>query len=165
MFGELCRALALRVARDFDPDLVVGIARAGVFPGAVVARSFERTSTPSPSPDGRGGSWSGTGPRFFRPLPSSARGRRSSWWMRSPLPGRRSGWAWPPSGTGVQPRSEQPPASPARRVPARLRRPSDRRHHHFPLGPEDLRRRGSGGEPPVRRGGGRIREPELPGPQ
>jgi hypoxanthine phosphoribosyltransferase len=37
MFGELCRALALRVARDFDPDLVVGIARAGVIPGAVVA--------------------------------------------------------------------------------------------------------------------------------
>jgi hypoxanthine phosphoribosyltransferase len=37
MFGELCRALALRVARDFEPDLVVGIARAGVFPGAVVA--------------------------------------------------------------------------------------------------------------------------------
>jgi hypoxanthine phosphoribosyltransferase len=37
MFGELCRALALRVARDYDPDLVVGIARAGVFPGAVVA--------------------------------------------------------------------------------------------------------------------------------
>lgn len=37
MFGELCRALALKVARDFDPDLVVGIARAGVIPGAVVA--------------------------------------------------------------------------------------------------------------------------------
>ena len=37
MFGELCRALALRVARDYDPDLIVGIARAGVFPGAVVA--------------------------------------------------------------------------------------------------------------------------------
>jgi len=37
MFGELCRALALRVARDFEPDLIVGIARAGVFPGAVVA--------------------------------------------------------------------------------------------------------------------------------
>lgn len=37
MFGELCRALALRVARDYDPDLVVGIARAGVIPGAVVA--------------------------------------------------------------------------------------------------------------------------------
>lgn len=37
MFGELCRALALRVARDFDPELVVGIARAGVIPGAVIA--------------------------------------------------------------------------------------------------------------------------------
>jgi hypoxanthine phosphoribosyltransferase len=37
MFGETCRALALRVARDFEPDLVIGIARAGVFPGAVVA--------------------------------------------------------------------------------------------------------------------------------
>ena len=37
MFGELCRALALKVARDFDPELVVGIARAGVIPGAVVA--------------------------------------------------------------------------------------------------------------------------------
>ena len=37
MFGELCRALALKVARDFQPDVVVGIARAGVIPGAVIA--------------------------------------------------------------------------------------------------------------------------------
>ncbi|MCK5650510.1 MAG: hypothetical protein KAJ42_03990 [Gemmatimonadetes bacterium] len=37
MFGELCRALALKVARDFEPDLVVGVARAGAIPGAVVA--------------------------------------------------------------------------------------------------------------------------------
>lgn len=37
MFGELCRALALRVAREFEPDLVIGIARAGAIPGAVVA--------------------------------------------------------------------------------------------------------------------------------
>lgn len=37
MFGELCRALALKVARDYDPDIVVGIARAGAVPGAVVA--------------------------------------------------------------------------------------------------------------------------------
>ncbi|MEE8193000.1 MAG: phosphoribosyltransferase family protein [Gemmatimonadales bacterium] len=36
-FGELCRALALRVVRDYDPELVVGIAKAGVLPGAVVA--------------------------------------------------------------------------------------------------------------------------------
>ena len=37
MFGELCRALALRVAREYDPELVVGVARAGVIPGAVIA--------------------------------------------------------------------------------------------------------------------------------
>ena len=37
MFGELCRALALRVAREYEPELVVGIARAGVIPGAVIA--------------------------------------------------------------------------------------------------------------------------------
>jgi len=37
MFGELCRALALKVARDYEPELVVGIARAGALPGAVVA--------------------------------------------------------------------------------------------------------------------------------
>ena len=37
MFGELCRALALKVAREYMPELVVGIARAGVIPGAIVA--------------------------------------------------------------------------------------------------------------------------------
>lgn len=37
MFGELCRALALKVAREYDPEIIVGIARAGVIPGAVVA--------------------------------------------------------------------------------------------------------------------------------
>jgi hypoxanthine phosphoribosyltransferase len=37
LFGELCRALALRVYRDYDPDIVVGIATAGVIPAAVIA--------------------------------------------------------------------------------------------------------------------------------
>ena len=37
MFGELCRALALKVADDYDPEVIVGIARAGVIPAAVVA--------------------------------------------------------------------------------------------------------------------------------
>ncbi|HEY2805447.1 MAG TPA: phosphoribosyltransferase family protein [Gemmatimonadales bacterium] len=36
-FGELCRALALKVWRSYQPDLVIGIARAGVMPGAVIA--------------------------------------------------------------------------------------------------------------------------------
>jgi hypoxanthine phosphoribosyltransferase len=37
LFGELSRALALKVAREFDPDLVIGIANAGVIPGATIA--------------------------------------------------------------------------------------------------------------------------------
>jgi hypoxanthine phosphoribosyltransferase len=41
-FGELCRALALRVATAFDPEIVVGIAKAGVIPGAVVASILQR---------------------------------------------------------------------------------------------------------------------------
>jgi hypoxanthine phosphoribosyltransferase len=36
-FGELSRGLALRVARAYRPDIVVGVATAGVVPGAVVA--------------------------------------------------------------------------------------------------------------------------------
>ena len=42
LFGELSRALALKVAREFDPDVVVGIATAGVVPGAVVAAILNR---------------------------------------------------------------------------------------------------------------------------
>jgi hypoxanthine phosphoribosyltransferase len=37
MFGELCRALALRVAREYEPEVVVGIARAGVVPAGVIS--------------------------------------------------------------------------------------------------------------------------------
>ena len=42
LFGELSRALALRVAREYDPELVIGIATAGVVPGAVVAAILGR---------------------------------------------------------------------------------------------------------------------------
>ncbi len=42
LFGELSRALALKVARDFDPEIVVGIANAGVIPGATVASILDR---------------------------------------------------------------------------------------------------------------------------
>jgi hypothetical protein len=41
-FGELCRGLALRVATQFDPEIVLGIAKAGVIPGAVVASILQR---------------------------------------------------------------------------------------------------------------------------
>lgn len=42
LFGELCRALALRVARDYDPEVIVGIAAAGVIPGAVISAMLGR---------------------------------------------------------------------------------------------------------------------------
>jgi len=42
MFGELSRALALRVVRGYDPEIVIGIATAGVIPAAVVAAILDR---------------------------------------------------------------------------------------------------------------------------
>ena len=41
-FGELSRGLALKVSRDYDPDVVLGIATAGVIPGAVIAAILNR---------------------------------------------------------------------------------------------------------------------------
>jgi hypoxanthine phosphoribosyltransferase len=41
-FGELSRGLALKVARVYDPEIVVGIATAGVIPGAVIAAILGR---------------------------------------------------------------------------------------------------------------------------
>src|ERR1041384_5854648 len=42
LFGELCRVLALKVFRESAPEVGVGIARAGVLPGAVVATILQR---------------------------------------------------------------------------------------------------------------------------
>ena len=42
LFGELSRALALKVAREYDPEIVLGVATAGVIPGAVVAAILGR---------------------------------------------------------------------------------------------------------------------------
>src|SRR6185295_11383378 len=42
LFGELSRGLALKVARAYDPELVIGIATAGVIPGAVIAAILGR---------------------------------------------------------------------------------------------------------------------------
>lgn len=41
-FGELSRGLALKVSRKYDPDVVLGIATAGVIPGAVIAAILNR---------------------------------------------------------------------------------------------------------------------------
>jgi uncharacterized protein len=42
LFGELSRALALKVARAYDPELVVGVATAGAVPAAVVSAILDR---------------------------------------------------------------------------------------------------------------------------
>ncbi len=42
LFGELSRGLALKVSRSFDPQVVIGLATAGVIPGAVVAAILDR---------------------------------------------------------------------------------------------------------------------------
>jgi hypoxanthine phosphoribosyltransferase len=42
MFGELSRALALKVVRAYDPEIIVGVATAGVVPGAVIAAILDR---------------------------------------------------------------------------------------------------------------------------
>jgi hypothetical protein len=41
-FGELCRALALHVSRAYDPEVIVGIAKAGVIPAAIIASILQR---------------------------------------------------------------------------------------------------------------------------
>ncbi len=41
-FGELCRALALHVARDYDPEVIIGVAKAGVIPAAIIATILQR---------------------------------------------------------------------------------------------------------------------------
>jgi hypoxanthine phosphoribosyltransferase len=71
-FGELCRALALRIAGSFDPEIIVGIAKAGVIPGVVVAsilqRDFASMAVTREDSDRR--------PTLVTAPPPSVRGRR-----------------------------------------------------------------------------------------
>ena len=72
LFGELCRALAFRVAGAFDPEMVIGVAKAGVIPGAVVAsilqRDFASMAVTRQS--------AGVRPTLVTAPPPSVRGRR-----------------------------------------------------------------------------------------
>jgi len=76
MFGELCRALALRVARDYEPDVVVGIARAGVVPAGGMA-SILRTDLFALTISRRKGSDQvRERPEILSAAPSQLRGKR-----------------------------------------------------------------------------------------
>jgi hypoxanthine phosphoribosyltransferase len=76
MFGELSRALALKVVRDYDPEIVVGVATAGVVRGAVIAAILDRefhsiiVSRRYQSESIR------ESPAVFGAVPSAVRGRR-----------------------------------------------------------------------------------------
>lgn len=71
-FGELCRALALHVSRRYDPQVVVGVAKAGVIPAAIIAtilqREFIAIGISRPGSD--------ASPQIVTPPPASLRGKR-----------------------------------------------------------------------------------------
>jgi hypoxanthine phosphoribosyltransferase len=71
-FGEICRALALRVAREYQPEIVLGIAKAGVIPGVVIASimqtDFASLTVTREQPGGQ--------PMLVSGPPASIRGRR-----------------------------------------------------------------------------------------
>jgi len=76
LFGELCRALAMRVSRDFRPDVVVGIARAGVIPAAIIA-SLLRVDFHAITISRRAGSERVLDrPEIFSQVPQALEGRR-----------------------------------------------------------------------------------------
>src|SRR3982751_4990862 len=71
-FGEICRALALGVAREYQPEIVLGIAKAGVIPGVVVA-SIMQTDFASLTVTRE---QAGAQPMLVSGPPTSIRGRR-----------------------------------------------------------------------------------------
>ena len=75
LFGETCRALALRVAHEYRPDLVVGIATAGVIPAATVAAMLE-ADFEAMRISRRDGRTQFAEPRVLSATPVRCRGRR-----------------------------------------------------------------------------------------
>src|SRR5690606_8400784 len=76
-FGELCRALALKVAGDgYRPDLVIGIAKAGVIPGAVVASILRTDFYSLKISRDAGGGQSRARPQILSAAPKDAAGKR-----------------------------------------------------------------------------------------
>lgn len=43
---EMCRDLAVRVQKEFDPDIIIGIAKAGVIPAAILASILRKDFYP-----------------------------------------------------------------------------------------------------------------------
>ena len=115
MFGELCRALALKVAAAYDPEIIIGVARAGVIPGAVIASILRRDFFSLKITRREGGQVVRQRPSILTPPPPArpATGACSSS-TRSPPPARRCAWPWPRCATWPRPRCAPPPVSPGR---------------------------------------------------
>jgi hypoxanthine phosphoribosyltransferase len=75
-FGELSRGLALKVARDYDPEVVIGIATAGVIPGAVIAAIMGREFHSLVVSRKFGSTLARETPAIFGSAPREVRGRR-----------------------------------------------------------------------------------------
>ncbi|HEU0301911.1 MAG TPA: phosphoribosyltransferase family protein [Longimicrobium sp.] len=76
LFGELCRALAVRVAQEYRPELVIGLATAGVMPAATVATMLQTDFEAMKVTRRERGQVVHAYPRVLSPTPVSARGRR-----------------------------------------------------------------------------------------
>lgn len=76
LFGEFCRALAVRVSQEYQPDLVIGLATAGVMPAATVATMLQVDFEAMKVTRRERGQVVHAYPRVLSPTPVSARGRR-----------------------------------------------------------------------------------------
>jgi len=76
LFGELSRALALKVARGYDPEMVIGIATTGVIPGAVIAAILDREFHSFVVSRRFGGGEVRETPSIMGAVPHEVRGRR-----------------------------------------------------------------------------------------
>ena len=75
-FGELSRGLALKVARAYDPEIVIGIATAGVIPGAVIAAILGKEFHSLVVSRRFGSTLARERPEVFGSAPKEVRGRR-----------------------------------------------------------------------------------------
>ena len=74
-FGELCQELALAVA-PYDPEVVVGIAKGGVLPGAVLASMLRREFYPVRLSRRHDDRIVRDQPVFLSPMPEAVAGKR-----------------------------------------------------------------------------------------
>ena len=139
-FGELSRGLALKVARAYDPEIVIGIATAGVIPGAVIAAILGREFHSLVVSRKYRTSRAREAPEVFGSAPKEVRGKRvlivdetcdSGDTMRLAVSAVQEGGA-------AEVRTAV--SIPHRRLRSGFSRDRDREHDHSPLGPGDTRR-------------------------